>query len=495
MEQHERVAAAMAAAAPFSPLGLEVDISTVEAVCIGTGRFLRAVLVPALADIGCEVVLAQTRGSSFVEHMARRRPSRTYEVDSVLQDGRVLTNSYPVAAVGSLGDAAGRAAFMELPKRMKRLRYIGLGLTEAGITHNGRSIVDLAEFLHGCFAAGLGAGTGAPLSLINTDNMPCNGDAIRQHVGACDFTAVGPDGRQRALAGFNAWLEQSVVFHNSMVDRITSHREAEADVPRAELLPCKARVVGDLAMPTCHAHIHMHAMHTWHARATHMQCTCHARAMRMPCTRQALVIEDLRGVLPAQLGSVAGVAVRTQRGQLHVDAQLKLRVANGIHTAMVYLMALSGLRKTDGCIGHPLLLPCVGPAPPHRTAPHRMAWHRMASHRMASHRIACIARRTQRSALHSASHPVRRFLPRTCALLVLPPSCAVLCQCTRTAPPRMRCTRAAHTQVRRAALRARRGGGVRRAGHQPAADQSRIRRVVAAAAAPALRARVPIRPP
>ena len=259
-----------AAAAPFSPLGLDVDISAVEAVCIGTGRFLRACLVPALAEIGCEVVLAQTRGSSFVAHMARR-PSRTYEVDSVLQDGRVLTNSYPVAAVGSLGDAAGRAAFMELPKRMKRLRYIGLGLTEAGITHNGRSIVDLAEFLHGCFAAGLGAGTGAPLSLINTDNMPFNGDAIRQHVGACDFTWVGPDGRQRALAGFSAWLEQSVVFHNSMVDRITSHREADADVPRAELLPCKVRVVG-----------------TWpYTHAMHMPCTCHAPGTHMQCTRHA----------------------------------------------------------------------------------------------------------------------------------------------------------------------------------------------------------------
>ena len=272
-----------AAAAPFSPLGLDVDISAVEAVCIGTGRFLRACLVPALAEIGCEVVLAQTRGSSFVAHMARR-PSRTYEVDSVLQDGRVLTNSYPVAAVGSLGDAAGRAAFMELPKRMKRLRYIGLGLTEAGITHNGRSIVDLAEFLHGCFAAGLGAGTGAPLSLINTDNMPFNGDAIRQHVGACDFTWVGPDGRQRALAGFSAWLEQSVVFHNSMVDRITSHREADADVPRAELLPCKVRVVG--TWPYTHA---MHMPCTWHAHAVHtprawhhMQCTRHART-HMPC--------------------------------------------------------------------------------------------------------------------------------------------------------------------------------------------------------------------
>ena len=211
--------------AAFSPLGGEVDMSTVEAVCIGTGRFLRAVLVPALTEIGCEVVMAQARGNSFVEHMASRRlgygargAGRTYEVDTILQDGQVLTNSYPVAAVGSLGDAAGRAVFMELPKRMKQLRYIGLGLTEAGIAHNGRSIVDLAEFLHGCFAAGLGAG--APICLISTDNMPFNGDAIRQHVGACDFTHVGPNGRERASAGFSAWLEQSVVFHNSMVDRL-----------------------------------------------------------------------------------------------------------------------------------------------------------------------------------------------------------------------------------------------------------------------------------
>ena len=54
-----------------------------------------------------------------------------------------------------------------------------------------------------------------------------------------------------------------------------------------------------------------------------------------------------------------------------MDVQLKLRVANGIHTAMVYLMALSGLRKTDGCIGHPLLLPCVGPL--HRIASNSIA--------------------------------------------------------------------------------------------------------------------------
>ena len=243
---------------PFTSLSRDVDLATVAAVCIGTGRFLRAVLVPSLAEIGCEVVLAQTRGRSFQEHMAKRLPGRSYEVDTVLQDGRVLTHSYPVAAVGSLGDAAGRAAFMELPKRMRALRYVGIGLTEAGITHNGRSILDLAEFLHGCFVAGLGAE--APLSVLNTDNIPFNGDAIRQHVGSCDFT------QSAAAAGFVTWLEtcareistprwssshelprppltspelRRVVFHNSMVDRITSHRDDDSDVPRAEPLPAK----------------------------------------------------------------------------------------------------------------------------------------------------------------------------------------------------------------------------------------------------------------
>ena len=259
---------------PFEPLG-DVDLSTVSAVCIGTGRFLRAVLVPALSEIGCEVVLAQTRGKSFPEYMMKRLPERTYEVDTVLQDGRVLTTRYPVAAVGSLGDAAGRAAFMALPSKLKALRYVGLGLTEAGITHNGKAMNDLAEFLHACMLGG--CGTDAPLCLINTDNVPFNGDAIAQHVGSCDFTQSQP-----AESGFVAWLASRVVFHNTMVDRITSHRDGDADVPRAEPLPAKA-----------------------------------------------LVIEDPQGALPAQMGSVPGVVVRTAAGQLQIDVQLKLRVANG----------------------------------------------------------------------------------------------------------------------------------------------------------------------
>jgi len=297
--------AAAAAALPehrFEPLD-EAAFAKASAVCMGTGRFLRAVLVPALTELGEEVVLAQTRGTSFGSYMAKRE-NRAYEVDTVEHDGTVVTSSVPVAACGTLGTADGRLAFMSLPGRLPALRLLGLGLTEAGIAHNGRSILDLAEFLHGCFRAGLGRPE-APLSVVNTDNMPLNGDAIGRFVRACDYTASAPDSED-----FLRWLDAGVVFHNTMVDRITSHRAGDPDVPRAEPLPAKA-----------------------------------------------LVIEDLRGVLPERLGTASGIVLRRVPKQLEQDIALKLRVANGLHTAMVYAMALGGLHTTDACIGHPDLLP------------------------------------------------------------------------------------------------------------------------------------------
>eukprot|EP00927_Polykrikos_kofoidii_P053507 TRINITY_DN4811_c0_g1_i1.p1 TRINITY_DN4811_c0_g1~~TRINITY_DN4811_c0_g1_i1.p1 ORF type:complete len:965 (+),score=116.25 TRINITY_DN4811_c0_g1_i1:51-2897(+) len=285
----------------FSPLG-EVDFEKVFAVCIGTGRFLRAVLVPALIETGSEVIMAQTRGTSFCEYL-KGRQDRTFEVDTVQPDGTILTACFPVAAAGSLGIAEGRSAFMQLPKLLPYLRFIGLGLTEAGLVHNGPSIVDLAEFLHGVFL--LGVDRECPLSIVNTDNMPFNGDAIRKHVLTCDFTQKKSDTEH-----FQRWLGANVRFHNSMVDRITSHREGNSDVPRAEPLPAKV-----------------------------------------------LVIEDLSDALPPEFGSVPGVVVRSERGQLEIDIALKLRIANGLHTAMVYVMALGRIFQTDGCIGHPDILP------------------------------------------------------------------------------------------------------------------------------------------
>ena len=148
----------------FEPLGTS-KIETASVVCIGTGRFLRAVLIPALSEVVAGVVLAQPRGTSFCEHIQKRVESghrATYEVDTVLTDGSVLTTTHQLAAVGSLGVAAGRAAFMALPARMPNLRFIGLGVTEAGIAHNEPSMLALAEFLHGCFRAQLATKTDPP---------------------------------------------------------------------------------------------------------------------------------------------------------------------------------------------------------------------------------------------------------------------------------------------------------------------------------------------
>ncbi len=169
----------------FDPLD-EAAFARAQAVCLGTGRFLRAGLVPALQELGCSVVLAQARGDSFGRYMASPPAAECgYEVDTVLADGAVITTRHKIAACGSLGLAEGRRAFFALPGKLRRLRYVGVGLTEAGIVHNGPSICDLAEFLHACFVTG--RADAHPLSVINTDNVPFNGDALRSHVSSCDI--------------------------------------------------------------------------------------------------------------------------------------------------------------------------------------------------------------------------------------------------------------------------------------------------------------------
>ena len=166
----------------------------VQAVCLGTGRFLRAVLVPALHELGAAVSLCQPRGDSFSAHIGRRILSGlgpSYEVETVLADGAVLSSTYPVAACGSLCKPAGRAAFMALPSRLHpRLRYLGVGVTEAGIAHNSEVMQALAEFLHMYYIQCLKKGDGDIVSVLNTDNLPLNGDAIHSHVMSCDYTQV-----------------------------------------------------------------------------------------------------------------------------------------------------------------------------------------------------------------------------------------------------------------------------------------------------------------
>lgn len=83
---------------------------------------------------------------------------------------------------------------------MPALKYIGVGVTEAGLVHGAQVMADLADFLHAAFLAipgilraaqlerpvqqsGLMAHTllvDNDLSIINTDNCLSNGDLIKR---------------------------------------------------------------------------------------------------------------------------------------------------------------------------------------------------------------------------------------------------------------------------------------------------------------------------
>jgi hypothetical protein len=86
---------------------------TPMALCLGTGRFLRSVLVPALVGAGLsKPVLIQTRGRSFLEYM-QQRPDDTYEVDTVQPDGSIVTEHVPCGGAFSLGNDKDKAATLE----------------------------------------------------------------------------------------------------------------------------------------------------------------------------------------------------------------------------------------------------------------------------------------------------------------------------------------------------------------------------------------------
>ena len=102
-----------------------LQLAEVTALCFGTGRFLRSVLVPALVHAHHSVALIQPRGTSFQDYLAHRRPSAhhpnnmTYEVDTVQPDGSIVTEEIPIAACFSMGNEQERHKFFQaLPHMM-----------------------------------------------------------------------------------------------------------------------------------------------------------------------------------------------------------------------------------------------------------------------------------------------------------------------------------------------------------------------------------------
>ena len=131
------------------------------------------------------------------------------------------------------------------------------------------------------------------ISVINTDNVSLNGAKLKELV--LEMT-------DNCSNDFYKWLEDNVTFHNSMVDRITSHRIDDELVPRAEPLPAKA-----------------------------------------------LVIEDLNNRLPAKIRTY-GVLITSEPNELEKLISLKLLISNATHSCMVYSMALCGFSGTSSCI-------------------------------------------------------------------------------------------------------------------------------------------------
>jgi hypothetical protein len=177
------------------------------------------------------------------------------------------------------------------------ISILGVGVTEAGLSSKDtRAMKDLYEILQLLQENNQpNRHSGAKLCVINTDNVPSNGSLIQSYMLGIAQAKNAPD--------VEAFLNAKVSFLNSMVDRITSQREgSNGMVPKCEPIPAKALVLldenGDLARSS-------------------------------------------------QFQKHPGVKIRTTKEQLDTDIALKLRVANGTHTAIAHALALLQNYQTD----------------------------------------------------------------------------------------------------------------------------------------------------
>jgi hypothetical protein len=278
----------------------------VNCLCLGTGRFLRNVLVPVFNHAGFYPALIQTRGLSFLNYMMEQQEQRQsispttvpfYEVDTVLASGDVITDQVACYGVFSLANAETRAATFDFVASLEHgVLMIGVGVTEAGLASaESGAMKDLMELLRVLARKKSNQHCLEKICIINTDNVSDNGDLIQSHL---QSIASNGDHDHEMLE----FLNNHVVCLNTMVDRITSSRPNDPNVPRAEPLPAKALVILD---PDCNL-----------PRAFY----------------------DVR---------LDGVVVRSTRKLLEADLGLKLRVANGTHTAVAHAMALQGMLTTD----------------------------------------------------------------------------------------------------------------------------------------------------
>lgn len=226
----------------------------IDAICLGSGRFLRSVLVPFLSSNSKPAVF-QTRGRTFLDSFKEEAddgstlnvpPSLCYPVDTIEFDGTITTSNIDIYAAGTLGTPDGKSQLMDnLVSKMNCVSVIGVGVTEAGMqSADNQCMLDLTQLLYNiCSASSLKCSNpNGRICIINTDNVPNNGDVIRAHVlKNVENYDGGEEGKD-----FRDFVLTRVAFLNSMVDRITSSRiNSNGLVPLCEPLPNKALVLCD----------------------------------------------------------------------------------------------------------------------------------------------------------------------------------------------------------------------------------------------------------
>ncbi|OEU06034.1 hypothetical protein FRACYDRAFT_256722 [Fragilariopsis cylindrus CCMP1102] len=156
--------------------GDSIDIDVIDSICIGSGRFLRSVLVPALIESNYHPVIIQTRGRSFLDYTISDNNNNnnsnedagtadssytwTYDVDTVHYDGKITIDQIPYYGAGTLGSNEGKQDVLNLcasnlcsmpieeNNNNNKPFIIGVGVTEAGLSSSSsKAMIDLFDIL------------------------------------------------------------------------------------------------------------------------------------------------------------------------------------------------------------------------------------------------------------------------------------------------------------------------------------------------------------
>ena len=193
------------------------------------------------------------------------------------------------------------SAFLSLPSLLPKISIIGVGITEGGVQPGSHALCLLESFLHAIWLVY----PTRSISIINTDNINSNGDKIHSYIKGIISSAND----KKKPEAYSKWIDTNVVCHNTMVDCIVSQRDTNSHIPRCEPLPTKAFVIEDLKHQLTHV--------KWNSNR--------------------------------------GLHIRYVEGEIAIDHALKLRICNGVHTSVVYVMALTRMKDTMACI-HPQLV-------------------------------------------------------------------------------------------------------------------------------------------